>query len=147
MMHRRLFIGIALFVAAMAFSSKAEAREYPHMVAALGEMKEARRELKEAATDFGGHKVKAIESLDFAIEQMDKALRAAGVDPVYVPPTKDVYKKYKNFPYVHHALAELRQARRSMKEAATTFGGHKEKAIEAVDGAISQLEKAINFAK
>jgi hypothetical protein len=147
MMVRRSFFAFGLVAATLAFVARADARDYPHMVAALGEMKEARRELSEAATDFGGHKVKAIGALDYAVEQMDKALRAVGVEPVYVPPSRDVYKGYKRFPYVHHALAELRAARRQMKEAATDFGGHKVKAIEAVDTAINQLEKALSFAR
>jgi hypothetical protein len=147
MKQRRLFFAIGAAFVALAFAPRADARDYPHMVSAPGEMKEARRELREAASDFGGHKVKAIESLDFAIEQMDAALRAVGVDPVYVPPSRDVYKSYKNFPYVRHALAELRKARRSMKEAATDFRGHKVRAIEAVDAAITQLDKALGFAR
>jgi hypothetical protein len=147
MLHRRSFCALGAVAFALAFSPRVDARDYPHMISALGEMKEARRELHEAATDFGGHKVKAIEALDYAIEQMDKALRAVGVEPAYVPPSKDVYKGYKNFPYVRNALAELRKARRSMKEAATDFRGHKVKAIEAVDGAITQLEKALSFAR
>jgi hypothetical protein len=147
MVNRRLFCTMGALALALVFGSEARAEKYPRMVAALGEMKEARRELKEAGTDFGGHKLKAIEALDVAIDQMDKALRAVGVNPVYVPPSKDVYKVYKNHPYIRHALAELRLARAELKDAATDFGGHKVKAIEAIDVAIVQLEKALEFAK
>jgi hypothetical protein len=134
-------------VLALALASEARAERYPRMVAALGEMKAARTELREAATDFGGHKVRAIEALDVAIVQMDQALRAVGIVPAYVPPSADVYKAYKNHPYIRHALAELRKARHTMKQAATDFGGHKVRAIEAVDVAIAQLEKALAFAR
>jgi L-lactate utilization protein LutB len=147
MLHRRSFIAIGAVCVVLAVASSVNAADHPHMVAALGEMKEARKELKEAGTDFGGHKAKALEALDYAIEQVDKALRAVGVDPVYVRPAKDAYKSYKNYPHVHHALNELRVARTSMKEAATDFRGHKAKAIEAVDTAINQLEKALSFAR
>jgi L-lactate utilization protein LutB len=147
MLHRRLFFAFAALTAALALAPRADAREWPHMVAALGEMKEARNELREAAHDFGGHRAKALESLDYAIEQMDKALRAVGVDGGYVPPAREVYRGYKNFPHIHHALTELRSARTQMKEAATDFKGHKAKAIEAVDAAIVQLERAVKFAK
>jgi hypothetical protein len=48
---------------------------HPHIHAAIKELKEARRELKEADHDFGGHRVKAIEAIDHAIEQLEKALK------------------------------------------------------------------------
>jgi hypothetical protein len=48
---------------------------HPHLVQAIGEMKEARRELKEAGHDFGGHRVKAIEAIDVAVQQLETALR------------------------------------------------------------------------
>jgi hypothetical protein len=99
-MYRRMFCTLAVAAVAVAFVSEAKAARYPRMVAALGEMKQARKELHEAATDFGGHKVKALEALEVAIEQMDKALRAVGIDPVYVPPSPDVYKSYRNYPYM-----------------------------------------------
>ena len=43
-------------------------------------------------------------------------------------------------PAIHRALKELREAKRELKEAAHDFGGHREDAIKAVDGAIEQLE-------
>jgi hypothetical protein len=147
MMCKRLFCVVGVVALSLAMAPSVRAAEYPRMVAALGELKEARKELKEADHDFGGHRVKAIEAVDGAIEQMDKALRAVGIEPVYTPPSKDVYKSYKNHPYIRHALAELRKSRREMKDAATDFGGHKVKALEAVDTAIVQLEKALEAAK
>jgi hypothetical protein len=147
MLHRRLFVALAALAVTLAFAARSDAKGYPRMVAALGEMKEARTELREAGNDFGGHKVKAIGALDYAIEQMDLALRAVGDDAAYVPPKREVYKGYKHFPHLHHALVELRQARTQLKEAPTDFRGHKAKALEAVDAAIEQLDKAIKFAK
>src|SRR5208337_1102499 len=43
--------------------------------AALKELKEARKELKEADHDFGGYRVEAIEAIDKAIVQLEKALK------------------------------------------------------------------------
>jgi hypothetical protein len=53
----------------------AEQEKHPHIRAAIREMKEARKELKDAAHDFGGHRVKAIEDLDRGIEQLEKCLK------------------------------------------------------------------------
>jgi hypothetical protein len=127
--------------------SQARAESYPRMVAALSALKDARLEMKEAGTDFGGHKEKALEATDRAIEQVDKALAAAGVKAAYIPPAKEAFRNYKNYPHIRHALAVLRMAHTEMKNAAHDFDGHREKALEAVDQAIVQLEKALEFAK
>jgi hypothetical protein len=47
---------------------------HPHIRKALVELKEARKELKEADHDFSGHRVEAIKAIDVAIKQLDKAL-------------------------------------------------------------------------
>ncbi len=46
-------------------------------------------------------------------------------------------------PYMHHALHELKDARVELKEAKHDFGGHREKALKAVDAALVQLEVAL----
>jgi hypothetical protein len=54
----------------------AEKKErHPHIHAAIKELKDAKKDLKEADHDFGGHRVKAIEAIDHAIEQLEKCLK------------------------------------------------------------------------
>src|SRR5262249_42037449 len=74
--------GVGLWSAAggsMAVAAKQHEKKKkpPHIPAALKDLKEAGRELKEADHDFGGHRVKAIEAIDGAIEQLEKALKFA----------------------------------------------------------------------
>ena len=45
--------------------------------------------------------------------------------------------------HLHHALWELRDARKELKESKHNFGGHKEKAILAIDDAIKNLDLAL----
>lgn len=47
---------------------------HPHIRHAIKELKAAREELKEAAHDFGGHRVDALKAVDEAILQLDAAL-------------------------------------------------------------------------
>jgi hypothetical protein len=42
--------------------------------------------------------------------------------------------------HLHHALWELRDARKELLETKHNFGGHREKAILAIDDAIKQLD-------
>jgi hypothetical protein len=54
----------------------AEKRErHPHIRRALHELREARKELKEAAHDFGGHREDAVEAINVAIKQLELALK------------------------------------------------------------------------
>ncbi len=50
-------------------------------------------------------------------------------------------------PHIREAIRALREAKVDLKERARVFGGHGERAIEAVDRAIEQLEKALEFAE
>jgi len=47
--------------------------------------------------------------------------------------------------HFHHALWELRDARKELEEAKHDFGGHREKALHAVKGAIKQLELILAY--
>lgn len=48
---------------------------HPHIRSAIHELREARRELKEADHDFGGHRVAALAATDEAIKQLQMALK------------------------------------------------------------------------
>jgi hypothetical protein len=76
---RSLVFVLCLGVAGAGVFGQADGQDkkerHPHMRAAIIELKEARRELKEADHDFGGHRVKALEAIDVAVEQMEKALK------------------------------------------------------------------------
>lgn len=63
--------GLAALAASALLPSRAPAAEkHPKIRAALADLKEARDELKEADTDFKGHKKDAIEAVDVAIKQL-----------------------------------------------------------------------------
>ena len=64
----------------------------------------------------------------------------SGMDPVRA-------QEKERHPYIHAAIKDLKEARKELKEAAHDFGGHRVKAIEAVDTAIEQLEKCLKFDK
>ena len=54
-------------------------------------------------------------------------------------------KKEERHPHIRAAIRELREAKRDLKEADHDFGGHRKDAIKAVDHAIEQLERALQF--
>lgn len=63
-----------------------------------------------------------------------------------VQATTTLVKKERH-PHIHHAIEELREARKELETADHDFGGHRADAIKSVDHSIRQLEKALKFAK
>ncbi len=82
--HSRWMVATAMALMAVGFlgawgalaSAKPEVERHPHIHSALRELREARTELKEADHDFNGHRAEALKAVDFAIEQLEKALKA-----------------------------------------------------------------------
>lgn len=59
----------------LAFSSIAFADPQPVMKEGLEQLQKAKETLKKGTTDKGGHRVKAIELIDKAIEQLEKGIK------------------------------------------------------------------------
>jgi L-lactate utilization protein LutB len=144
LVHLPMF-GVALGL--LAFATPRACAEHPLLHAALSEMREARTELKEGRHDFGGHRAKALEALDYAIVQVEKALRAVGDNVKGAPFPKDAYRGYSNHPHVRHALVAARDARNELSDAAHDYKGHRVKALEAMDAVVHQLDEALKYAR
>jgi hypothetical protein len=56
------------------FGGLATAGPQPHMQAALVSLKAAKQQLKDATSDKGGHRARAIDLTDKAIEQVEKGI-------------------------------------------------------------------------
>jgi hypothetical protein len=56
---------------------EARASKYPKLDVALEQMRVARKELQDAGRVFGGHRAKAVEALNRAIEELDAAIKFA----------------------------------------------------------------------
>jgi hypothetical protein len=136
----------ALFIwLAIPGMSRAEEGPHHHLHHAIHELKEAKVELLEAKHDFGGHRERAIKAIDVAILQLDRLLVAAGEK--YISPRVDaeLYKKYDHHPHMQHAIHELREAHRQIKESRLDYGGIKEQALADINYAVEQIELALKF--
>ena len=152
-MHRYVPIGVVgIFLAGLTtYAALGQAKsgpKHPNLHHALNELREANQELKGAAHDFGGHRVKATKDIHQAIDAIEDALRAAG-DPYKGKIHRDAndYKKYKHHPHIHHALHDLHEAERELQNANHNFGGKREKALSEVNQAIHQLNLVLKHAK
>ena len=50
-------------------------------------------------------------------------------------------------PQIHQAIESLRNARQPLGHASRDFGGHREEAMRAIDGAIRQLQICMHYDK
>jgi hypothetical protein len=138
---------LALLTPGQAAAQVVKKAGHPRLHHALFELREANRELKSGAKDFGGHRVEAIKAVKAAISQIELCLTAVGEGVKGLEYGPEVYKKYVRFPHIHHAIHELRTARLALEKAASNFGGHKKDAIVAINVAIEQLQLAIGVAR
>lgn len=67
-------LALASALAFSAYGQLASAGEQPHMKSALESLTAAREQLKSATSDKGGHRVKALELTNAAIEQVQKGM-------------------------------------------------------------------------
>jgi hypothetical protein len=52
---------------------------------------------------------------------------------------------HEHHPELHRAMRKLRGAKADLEKAASDFGGHKAKAIAAINAALEELHQAINY--
>ncbi|HZR56491.1 MAG TPA: hypothetical protein VFA74_06435 [Terriglobales bacterium] len=67
-----VLIGLSLYSMNGPAQNAEMARHEPHMSAALGHLREARAELDKATPNKGGHREKAMELVDQAIQQVQQ---------------------------------------------------------------------------
>jgi hypothetical protein len=65
-----VLIGLSVYSMGRPAQNREMAEHEPHMSAALGHLQEARAELERAASNKGGHKERAMQLVDQAIQQV-----------------------------------------------------------------------------
>jgi hypothetical protein len=142
-------LAVLLCVAAMspAVVAPASARAFdqPQMQAARVDLNKARAELRAATADKGGHRTKALEYVNSAINEVAAGIRfdrrhddeSAGA-LAFVNASADQ-------PRMQAALDALRSARGHLEAATADKGGHRANAISLVDKAIDEVQKGIEY--
>ena len=65
-----LLIGLSVYSLGNPPQNRQQSREEPHMSAALGHLQEAKAELEKATPNKGGHREKAMQLVDQAMQQV-----------------------------------------------------------------------------
>jgi hypothetical protein len=127
----------------------------PRMQAALDSLMHAQQEASAAEANKGGHREKALEDIQHAIDAthagMDYAASHATEEgapegPAQDEPVDENVKGAGGQPHMAAAVVALREARKQLHDAKHDKGGFRDKAIEATNHAIKQLKEGIHFA-
>jgi hypothetical protein len=138
--------------AAVAVESSTVAKEvagYPRLRAALHELREARLHLFEARDVWpAGYRDRAIESIKGAIGSIRTILAVKDVESFKgVDRGPDYYKRYPDHPRLRAAMSDLREARAELVASRSDFGGRKDRAIDDIDVAVSDILTLIRYKK
>jgi hypothetical protein len=126
---------------------------------AINALQGAKDDLEDAAHDFCGHRVEALEATNNAIRQLRLALESdrASREPLEVESALGFVEKasytgegfperrerQERHPKIRQAINALQHARNDLQHAAHDFHGHRVEALEAVNRALNQLQTAI----
>ncbi len=124
-----------------------EVHHHTHLLNALHEMRKARGELRGAGHDFGGHIDEVTETLDHAIDKIEKALKTAGVSMDETKDDPDAYKKYRDHPHLNRARDEVIEARTEIKDSKDDLGDAHDQTLFQLNLVADQLEVALKNAK
>lgn len=139
---------LALSVALLApTASMAGGEAHPLIKRALNALQAARSDLQNAAHDYCGHRVEALEATNAAIGELQQALDCAANHDSVAPEidTEAAANAPGNerHPNINRAITALGAAEGDLQNAARDYCGHRAKALDAVRDALNQLRLAV----
>jgi hypothetical protein len=127
------------------------AEPHPNIYRAIHALEAARADLQDAAHDYCGHRVEALESTNRALSQLGAAIacderRGASAGTAVAPGSEaaPAAAAGERHPLIRAAINALRSARGDLQRAAHDYCGHRVEALEATNRALNQLQYALN---
>jgi hypothetical protein len=115
----------------------------------LGALQAARTDLQDAAHDYCGHRVEALEATNVAIGELQQALdcaeRNSSADGFEMEESSS--SSAERHPNINRAISALGAAEGDLQNAARDYCGHRVKALDATRGALNQLRLAVQCDK
>ena len=149
---RRILIsvGASLIISAALFaptSSMATGEAHPLIKRALNALQAARTDLQNAAHDYCGHRVAALEATNAAIGELQQALDCAAERnssaAALEMESESSSTSPERHPNINRAISALDAAAGDLQNAARDYCGHRVKALEATRAALNQLRLAV----
>lgn len=132
--------------------SKAGAEAHPLIRRAIGALQAARTDLQNAAHDYCGHRVEALEATNAALNQLQRALacdarRGGSAEIIELEPESNGTGAAERHPNIYKAINALGAAEGDLQNAAHDYCGHRVEALGATRAALNQLKLAIECDK
>ena len=123
--------------------------DHPRMREALQALQQARTDLQQAPPQFAGHRQKAIDLVDHAIQEINTGMQFAAQQGItsrdsgvnqqsYVQPMASGVNST-SYPMMADAQRALEQARNALQQASHNFGGHRTNALQDVNQAMQEI--------
>ena len=150
---RRVFLSLPALLILIALCSaptpsSAGAEAHPLIKRALAASQSARKDLENAAHDYCGHRVEALNATKGAIDQLQQALACAERKGTAVDSPLDFAPESsgpggERHPNIDRAISALGAAEGDLQNAAHDYCGHRVAALDAVRAALGQLKLAV----
>lgn len=124
---------------------------FPHMDAALGFLKAADQQLKQGEPIFHGHRLRAIQFTEAAIDHLNKGINEymaahPGTTRNEAIPEAPPSETGDKWPRMQGALRLLQQAESQLEEAARQYNGQRLEGLAETKSAVSEVQAGINVA-
>ncbi len=139
-------IALAVFSLLAMAALAGAAPDQPFMRAARADLGTAKRELQKANPDKGGHRVKAIALVNNAIAEVDAGI-AWDRRHNHAVAVEQIFAVAADQPHMTAALTALESAKNNLERATADKGGHRGRAIDIINDAISEVKKGIDAAR
>jgi hypothetical protein len=133
--------------------SRAAGEPHPLIRRAVAALEAARGDLQNAAHDYCGHRVEALEATNKALGQLQQALacdskkgKGAAIGNM-VDPEPAATRGGEPHPNIYKAINALGAAEGDLQNAAHDYCGHRAESLGAVQHALAQLKLAIQCDK
>jgi hypothetical protein len=133
---------------------KTSTEPHPSIRRAVNALQAAKTDLQNAAHDYCGHRVEALEATNAALAQLQQALScdssrkpnstATEINAPAEPPGAGGREPH---PRIYNAISALGAAEGDLQNAAHDYCGHRVEALQAVQSALSQLKSAVQCEK
>jgi hypothetical protein len=137
-----LIVSVAMLVPTQTIAG---GEAHPLIKRALSALQAAKTDLQNAAHDYCGHRVEALEATNAAISELQQALdcadRHSAADGFEME--ESGASSAERHPNINRAISALGAAEADLQNAARDYCGHRVKALDATHGALNQLRLAV----
>jgi hypothetical protein len=133
----------------------ASQKRYPAIEAGARDLLKAVNILEKGDDKFKGHRETAVKEIREALTELDEAVQFADktdkpgdkAEPTFEAGRGKLAASQDKYPAIKGGAEKVIEAGRTLDEGLDKFGGHRVKALRALNRALEELEKAVKDAK